>query len=132
MRHFLSSLATALFLTASTSFGAADRPFFSPVIQSEMDAIGVAHALYTARARTQPMASTKNVAFWRKNFSANYSNGVWVVKSRSRYSTDVAGISIRIAAQDGRLLGLVYCGNAVCSGVGVGPSVPVGHWSFNR
>jgi hypothetical protein len=130
MRYIRSTLAVTFFLAATSSVEAVDRPFFSPAIQSKMDAISVAHALFTARMRTQPAAPSKDDAFWKKNFSANYSDGVWAVTSKSRYSPDVAGISMQIAAQDGRFLGLVFCIRAGCPVIRA--SAPVGHWSNNR
>lgn len=133
MRYLqIISAVSVLLLAGATAAGAADRPFQSPVIQNGQDAIAVAHALEVARNRTEPMAPIKDEAFWQDNFAATYANGIWEVKSKSRYSDKIPGIDILIAAQDGRIMGLAYCLGTVCHNPRPSLSVPVGHWSGDK
>jgi hypothetical protein len=134
MSHLQSIFAaSALFLAGGTTVSAADRPFMSPFIQTSEDAISVAHALVGARNRTQHSAPTRNEAYWQKNFQATYTNGVWDVRSKAKYSPDVGGVVVQIAAQDGRVLSLVYCHSDACPPERVAAaSAPVGHWARSQ
>ena len=117
---------------------AQQHPFLPPAIQTAKDAIAVAQALQAVdhaiavAVGTRPLIPVKDVAFWHKNFTASYSNGVWVVCSKARYSQEAGGLYVGLAAQDGRLIGLGYSLNPqspdVCLHYQKIMRAPVGPW----
>ena len=115
MHHFRGMLALVMFLPAATAAAAPNTPFFTQAIQTAPDAISVARALQIARTREQPLSPTRDEAFWQTHFTATLTNGVWEVKSKSRYSPDIAVVTV-LVGQDGKFRGLRYCHQADCGG----------------
>jgi len=113
MHHSRSMLAFVMLLPAATAAAAPNSPFFDQAIQTAPDAISVAHALQIARTRGQPLSPVRDEMFWQANFTATLSHGVWEVKSKSRYSPDIAVVTV-LVGQDGKFRGLRYCHRADC------------------
>jgi hypothetical protein len=92
---------------------ATQHPFLPPTIQTAKDAISVARALELVEHAKAIAVGTslqsipqKDETFWQENFAASYSNGVWSVCSKRRYSESVGGLAVFLTAQDGDLMGV--------------------------